>query len=247
MVIYFTGTGNSRHLARIVAEELATELVDAPEQIRSGRRGDFANSEPLVFVSPTYGWQLPHLFQQYIRESRYTGDKRAYFLMDCGSGVGGAEAHLRRLCSETGLEFMGLCPVLMPENYIALFKAPGPQEAKEIISGAEAQARALAAKIGAGERLDKVSGGAFGAFLSGPANSFFCRFIIGDKKFYAGDACNGCGLCAKSCMLNNIVIMDGRPQWQGNCCHCMACISRCPREAIEYGRSSKGRRRYHLD
>jgi len=28
--------------------------------------------------------------------------------------------------------------------------------------------------------------------------------------------------------------------WKNTCTHCMACISRCPQEAIEYGEHSKG-------
>ena len=41
MILYYTGTGNSRHLARILAEKLEDELVSAVELIREGRTGDF--------------------------------------------------------------------------------------------------------------------------------------------------------------------------------------------------------------
>ena len=34
------------------------------------------------------------------------------------------------------------------------------------------------------------------------------------------------------------------PVWKTNCTHCMACICRCPKEAIEYGRHSVGLPRY---
>ena len=46
MVIYYTGTGNSRHLARILAEKLEDELVSAAELIREGRTGDFCSEKP---------------------------------------------------------------------------------------------------------------------------------------------------------------------------------------------------------
>ena len=32
-----------------------------------------------------------------------------------------------------------------------------------------------------------------------------------------------------------------------NCTHCMACICYCPKEAIEYGKKSKGKPRYHFE
>ena len=42
----------------------------------------------------------------------------------------------------------------------------------------------------------------------------------------------------------DITLTDGRPVWGGNCTHCMACISRCPKHAIEYGKGTERRRRY---
>lgn len=46
---------------------------------------------------------------------------------------------------------------------------------------------------------------------------------------------------------DNISLQNGRPVWGGSCTHCMACICRCPAEAIEYGRKSRGKPRYHFE
>lgn len=35
-----------------------------------------------------------------------------------------------------GLTYRGVLPVVMPENYIALFRAPGPEEARAIVAAA---------------------------------------------------------------------------------------------------------------
>mgnify|MGYP002728531920 CR=1 FL=1 len=63
----------------------------------------------------------------------------------------------------------------------------------------------------------------------------------------ANDKCIGCGKCAKMCPLNNIKLKNSKPVWGKNCTHCMACICLCPTEAIEYGKKSVGKPRYHLD
>ena len=50
---------------------------------------------------------------------------------------------------------------------------------------------------------------------------------------------------AQVCPLKNIVIRDGRPTWNGACTHCTACLNLCPAGAIEYGKKTVGKPRYH--
>ena len=62
--------------------------------------------------------------------------------------------------------------------------------------------------------------------------------------YVISDDCISCGKCANVCPLHNIQLSNGKPVWGNQCTHCMACISRCPKEAIEYGKHSKGLPRY---
>ena len=64
------------------------------------------------------------------------------------------------------------------------------------------------------------------------------------KKFQATSACTSCGKCAVICPLNNIRLTNGTPVWGKNCTHCMACINRCPSQAIEYGKHTQTLPRY---
>jgi len=45
--------------------------------------------------------------------------------------------------------------------------------------------------------------------------------------------------------MSGIKMEDRRPVWQHNCERCLACIHWCPCEAIEYGKKTVKRRRYH--
>ena len=247
MIIYFTGTGNSRFLARKLAAALEDELVSAPELIKQNKTGDFKSEKPWVFVSPTYGWQLPRTFRRFIEESRFSGSAKAYFVMDCGSGTGKAQKGIKELCAAKGFEFGGMAEIKMPENYIAVFSAPDEKTAEKLLRIGEKKALRAAELIKEGKDIQTKKAGPLGSFLSGPVNWGFYKFTIGDRKFYATDKCVSCGQCAENCMVNNIRMENGRPVWQGSCIHCMACICRCPAEAIEYGKHSLGLRRYYLE
>ena len=243
MIIYFTGTGNSRYLAQLLGKKLNDEAVDAAKLIREDEHPAFSSEVPYIFVGPAYAWRLPRVFEEWIRGCSFAGDKRAYFVVNCGSSILGAGAYAEKLCNDTGLAYMGIAEVVMPENYIAMFSAPDERQALEIIAKAAAQMDALA------ETVRKE-----GAFVqktpplkhlgSALLNFGFYRFTISAKKFYATDACVACGRCVEHCMLRNISLKDGKPVWGETCTHCMACICKCPTAAIEYGRHSRGLRRY---
>ena len=78
------------------------------------------------------------------------------------------------------------------------------------------------------------------------ANPEFPKQILETGRLDPKKVCVSCGKCAQRCPLNNIRISDGKPVWNGNCTHCMACIGGCPTEAIEYKSASKGNRRYYI-
>ena len=53
MIVYFSGTGNSRYCARYLAHQLDDEAVDAFGFIRNGIAAELITGRPRVFVSPT--------------------------------------------------------------------------------------------------------------------------------------------------------------------------------------------------
>lgn len=69
-------------------------------------------------------------------------------------------------------------------------------------------------------------------------NTVFYPLFVKADAFYSTDECIGCGLCEKLCPLKNIQIKDHRPVWGKECTHCMACIAKCPKKAIEYERKA---------
>lgn len=66
-----------------------------------------------------------------------------------------------------------------------------------------------------------------------------------DRAFHADEHCIGCGTCARICPVNNIHMVDGKPQWQQHCEQCFACLQWCPEAAIQFGNNTSGKKRYH--
>jgi len=245
MIIYFSGTGNSRFAAEYLAKKLGDEVLDAGKQIKAGEKGIFSSQTPLIFAAPIYGWQLPHLFADYIRSARFSGNQKAYFVLTCGSDIGDAAHKIEKLSLKNkNFIYHGTLGVVMPENYIAMFQAPQKEKAIQIVSEAKPILQKAASLIQAGQNFPEIDPSIPDQLKSGIVNRFFYRFFVKASPFYSKDSCIGCGKCVSACPLNNVALNNGRPVWGKNCTHCMACICGCPTEAIEYGRKSKGKPRY---
>lgn len=252
MIFCFSGTGNSRYAARLIASVTGDEVCSLNERIRKGRvrNGDTApvcSDTPLVFVCPVYAWRIPRVVEQWIKATAFSGCNKAYFVLTCGDSVGNAAAYAKRLCDAKGLAFMGLAGVVMPENYIAIYRAPDKEAAAAIIARANPVLTALAHTITEQQPLPQGRVTADDRFKSAVTNRVFYPFVVSAKGFAATDACVTCGRCVLLCPLGNITLREGRPVWGSDCTHCMACICGCPAEAIEYKNNTKGKVRYYLE
>ena len=147
---------------------------------------------------------LDMIFEDFIRTAHFEGCKDAYFVMTCGGDIGNAGEKIQKLCDEVGLNFKGVLPVVMPENYIAMFEVPQAEIAKRIVLVAKRSLLRVVKMIRRGESFPKTKISLIDKLKSGPVNPVFYRVIVKAKAFYATDTCVGCGKCANACVLNNI-------------------------------------------
>ena len=247
MILCFSGTGNSRYLAKRLAEALQDEKVDLNAKIRAKDHSPMSVKGDVIVVTPTYAWRIPKIVSDWISKTELLSVKRIWFVMDCGGGIGNAAKYNRLLAEQKGLNYMGTAQIIMPENYIAMFDAPKTEKAKKIVEEAEPAITNAIERIRVGQPCPAPRNNLYDRFMSGPVNPIFYRFFVRAKAFQAGNACTGCGRCAKKCPLNNVKLKGGKPVWGENCTHCMACICYCPVKAIEYGKKSVGKPRYHFE
>lgn len=152
MILYFTGTGNSRYLAKKIAAETGEELFCINEKIKAGETGEIKVHGNLIFVTPTYAWRIPKLVREWILHTDFTGVNRVWFVMNCGDSIGKADSYNQKLCMQKGWEYMGTLQITMPENYIAMFPVPEPKESKRIIEEAGPVIKKAIQCIGTGEK-----------------------------------------------------------------------------------------------
>lgn len=244
MILYFSGTGNSRYIASALAEMTGDTMVNIGTYLRAGKFPVLQSDEPWVFVCPVYAWRLPRIVENWIARSKFSGDRNAYFILTCGDSIGNAEKYIQPLCREKRFILQGVQDVVMPENYIALFKAPDAAKAEQIRKAAYPKVRRLATCIRANLRFPERKITTMDKMKSKLTTSPFYALFIHSKGFTVNDACISCRKCEQQCPVRGIEMRGGRPVWTGACTHCMACICSCPAEAIEFGFLTKGKVRY---
>ena len=247
MILYFSGTGNSKYVAQRSADALGDTLFNMNDRIKARDSSPIETGERIVFVTPTYAWRIPRIVQDWLLKTDLIGAKRAWFVMTCGSEIGNANKYNQALCETKHLAYMGTAEIVMPENYIAMFNAPQPDEARKIVANAEPGIERAIAAIQADRHFASPRSNLYDRFMSSAVNPLFYPLFVKANAFTVSSACIGCGQCVRRCPANNITLHDGKPVWGKDCTHCMACICYCPAEAIEYGQKSLGKPRYHFE
>ena len=81
MVLYFSGTGNSRYVAQKIAEISCDDVISINQRLKAQDYGRISSDKPLVFVGPVYAGRLPRVMDEYIKKVNFTGTKCAYFIL----------------------------------------------------------------------------------------------------------------------------------------------------------------------
>jgi ferredoxin len=250
MIFYFSGCGNSRHVAETLATGLNDQLVFIPEAERENRyEYTLAEEERLGFVFPIYSWAPPKLVLDFIGKMNLNAKPSyVYFVCTCGDNCGQTEKVFRQSLEPKGWELAACCSLQMPETYIGMpgFKLDTKENAQRKIANADAKIETLLPRLlDKGHFSDMIVGGM--AWLKSKLiNPGFNHFATDDSKYRSTEQCIHCGRCVEVCPLKNITLEEGRPLWHGHCTICMACYHHCPVNAIQYGKSTEGKGQYYF-
>ena len=85
MILYFSGTGNSKYVAKRIADALGDEILNLNDRIKVSDTLSVETDERLIVVTPAYAWRIPRIVRDWLRKTELRGAKQAWFVMTCGS------------------------------------------------------------------------------------------------------------------------------------------------------------------
>jgi ferredoxin len=137
--------------------------------------------------------------------------------------------------------------VRMPGNYTPMYGAIEEERQRKMFEDAEERTQYIAKYVVEGQRGVMEFGRGFANFFLSDIVYHLVSPNIPkmDKRFYVEDTCSRCGICKKICPVNNIDLIHEKPFWKGRCEQCLACLQWCPETAIQLGKTTVGRTRYH--
>lgn len=247
MIFYFSGTGNSKYVAKKLAAHFNEEVVEiSQKELRQKRSYVLSENERIGIVCPVYWYNLPMIAEAYLSKLEFQSYKGQYiyavatYANSCGNMLG----QLSKLLAKNGYILSGRYGVKMVDNYVVAYDLADDKKQKQILEKANKRLEEIQTYIEERRTALYIHKGSI-AFMT-PVLKPFYNHANHTKKFYADEKCIGCGQCERECPCEVISLKEEKPNWSGQCSFCLKCINHCPQKAIQYGKGTIKRRRYYL-
>lgn len=242
-IYYFTGTGNSLQ----IANDLNAKLSECTIHKIAEYSGEKIDGGTLGIVFPVYFWGLPLIICDFLQKLNVSEDTYIYAIANYGGVPGKALDQCRDCLKEKGLKLSAGFLINMPGNYIPGYGAKS-KNVQDKLFAKEARRISYISDFIRNKKECKIEKSKM------IIDRVFCNYVYkhvkefheADKHYTVDDKCIGCGLCAKRCPVNNITMVNGKPNWNHHCELCVACIQSCPKKAIDY-KGVTGKRKQYLN
>jgi len=246
-IFYFSGTGNSLLLARDIIRKTTGTLIP----IKSTQQLQIVQSDAQMIglVFPAYYMRIPRIVERFIDRLVFQESTYIFAVVTVAGIAGKVFDRLAAALQRRGGTLASGFLVRMPPNYIHDADAFPPFMQKRLFKKWERKLDAIYGEITSGKRGKMETVHPIGTFL-------FSRYVEKqyqsgalrpdiDQHFWVDENCSHCGICQRICPVSNIRMDDGTPSWNGACEKCLASIQWCPEQAIQFGKVTANRKRYH--
>jgi NAD-dependent dihydropyrimidine dehydrogenase PreA subunit len=249
-IYYFSGTGNSLH----VAKELQKRIPDArliPIMSLVGKESVTTDGRTVGFVFPHYASSLPKVVHTFIEKLDLGSARYLFAIATRGRTATRAFVEIDKILKEKGKRLDSFFVFTMPSGSAPLVRSYASSITEERIHRLESE---MLARLDLIRRtiVDQKTSREEDTGDATPPPPFLVPFVpliravspllvpLGKLvetsfDFYCDEKCTGCGVCEYVCLAEKVQMADGRPVWQEavKCHGCFACLNYCPEESIQ--------------
>lgn len=240
-IYYFSGTGNSLHMARELQKSLSdAELIPMVGLLH--KKSIEANAEIVGFVFPIHFARMPVAMREFLGKINLLPARYIFAVATRVGSTHRAFIDIDRILRRKGRKLDARFTLNMPSNDPKFkdYMPASPQEIEELESAARIKLDAIQKIIMKREQsLEEDTDATMrlpGLLLKTlPLFTAVTGRMGVQPEFFADSRCAGCGTCAKVCLSGKIKIVDSKPVWQKSvpCFNCYACLNYCPEEAVQ--------------
>lgn len=140
MIFYFSGTGNSFHVARQIVHDQGEKLVSIAQAMEEKQwRYSLDLHEKVGFVFPVYAWRPPKIVTDFIERVQLERFLNPYLfaVCTCGEDAGDTMKILRSTLRKRVWHLDSTAAVVMPNNYILSYDIDNEALQREKLKKAE--------------------------------------------------------------------------------------------------------------
>jgi flavodoxin len=193
-IYYFTGTGNSLHVARKIAEALGESKVINIARAKGGVIED--ESETIGIVFPVFYRNPPNIVKDFVKRLRL--DPKAYIFAvgTCGGSAGNSLWTIDKILARNGQHLSAAFKLEMADNaYLGINIVTPPVKRDEVYMASEERIKGIIDALEKREHVyEKMKVGISSDIAGGIGSVLITDVYRLRKRFRSTDKCNGCGI-----------------------------------------------------
>jgi len=233
LMLYFSGTGNSKYIAKLFSQKLNVKCYSIEEKIDFKKEIEKHNT--IAFCYPIYASNVPRIMREFVKKNvEILKNKKLIIFCTqlCFSGDG-ARAFTDLLPEGYG-EVIYAEHFNMPNNIcnIKIFPIKNGKKTNKYIKSANKKMNRVCKDIKKGKvkkrGFNKVSN-----FIGKTQSAYWPNIEEKKKSSIKVDSdCVKCRLCVKLCPMNNLNLTNKGIVHNNDCIFCYRCVNACPKKAI---------------
>ena len=245
IIYYFSGTGNSLHVARELQKRIpgsdVLPILDGLDNVEIK-----ADAETVGFVFPVYFLTIPFPYKIFLNKLDLSTVQYIFAVGTRGGTKSEAFSDIDEILMKKGKKLNATLNINMVFNNMLGkdIHVPFDDELKTLEADIQEKLDTFG-KIIVSEK-DYIIGDKdityrlplWKTILFIPFRKFLIKklFVMYQKMFfYYTTNCTGCGICEKVCLSEKIKMADCHPVWREEivCYSCFACLNFCPQHSIQ--------------